>query len=292
MPAGDDAAAAVAGFEAARPALFGMAYRMLGTRADAEDVVQDVFLRWFKADRDAIDNPAAWLMTVCTRRSIDLLRAAGRARTDYVGPWLPEPLAAATGEAQELSSTLETAFLIVLDHASPRERAAFLLHDVFGLGHAEAGTMLGVSEVASRKLASRARARLAAGVPRAPLRPERQRVLLAAFQDAILTDDMAVFSAVLANDVRLEADGGGKASAIPEPLQGRTAVLAFCGQARGWWRGYDWAVVRLATGFGAALRDGPAIVALIWFDSADGRRLSRVYIMRNPEKLRGIGVEA
>lgn len=86
MPAGGDAAAAVAGFEAARPALFGMAYRMLGTRADAEDVVQDVFLRWFKADRTAIDNPAAWLMTVCTRRSIDLLRAAGRARTDYVGP--------------------------------------------------------------------------------------------------------------------------------------------------------------------------------------------------------------
>lgn len=152
--------------------------------------------------------------------------------------------------------------------------------------------MLGVSKVASRKLAARARARLAAGVPRAPLRPERQRVLLAAFQDAILTDDMAAFSAVLADDVRLEADGGGKASAIPEPLQGRTAVLAFCAQAGAWWRGYDWTVVRLATGFGAALRDGPAIVALIWFDSADGRRLSRVYIMRNPEKLRGIGVEA
>ncbi|WP_443019744.1 sigma factor [Sphingomonas adhaesiva] len=110
-------------FEAARPAMFGIAYRMLGTHADAEDVLQDVFIRWSEADRHSIQNPAAWLTTVCTRRSIDVVRLVARARTDYVGPWLPEPLAGATmEEPQELSFALETAFLLLLQRASPSVR--------------------------------------------------------------------------------------------------------------------------------------------------------------------------
>lgn len=126
--------AMMAAFEAARPAMFGIAYRMLGTHADAEDVVQDVFLRWSGADRGAIRNSAAWLMTACTRRSIDVLRSAARARTDYVGPWLPEPLAGTMiDEPLELSFALETAFLLLLERASPRERAAFLLHGKRGV---------------------------------------------------------------------------------------------------------------------------------------------------------------
>lgn len=290
MAAKDEAAMAAA-FEAARPALFGMAYRMLGTRADAEDVLQDVFLRWSEADRDGIRNPPAWLMTTCTRRAIDALRSVARARTDYVGAWLPEPLEdVANGEPHELSFALETAFLVVLERASPKERAAFLLHEVFGLGHAEVGTALGVSEATSRKLASRARVRLASGERRERLELNRQRTLLTAFQHAILTDDMDSFSAVLADDVRLDADGGGKATAVAEPLQGRMAVLAFCEQARKWWRGYDWTVMRLATGYGTVLRDGPTIAATIWFDSTDGHSVSGIYVMRNPDKLRSIGV--
>ena len=284
-----DEAAMLAPLEAARPALFGMAYRMLGAVADAEDVLQDVALRWSKADRAGIDNPAAWLMTACTRRAIDVLRSSARARTDYVGAWLPEPLAATTiSEPLELSFALETAFLIVLERASPKERAAFLLHDVFGLGHAEIAATLNVSEAASRKLASRARARLASSERRERLDLDRQRTLLAAFQHAILTDDTDAFSAVLADDVQLDADGGGKAITIAGPVQGRAAVLAFLDQARGWWRGYDWTVEPLASGHGIVLREGPAVVAAIWFESADGHVVSAIHIMRNPDKLRAI----
>lgn len=278
--------AIVAPFTAARPALLGMAYRMLGTLADAEDVLQDVALRWFEADRSRIENPAAWLMTACTRRAIDVLRSSARARTDYVGSWLPEPLAGTTiSEPVELSFALETAFLIVLERASPKERAAFLLHDVFGLGHAEIATTLDVSETASRKLASRARAHLASRDRCERLDVDRQRMLLDAFKQAILTDDMGAFSTVLADDVRLDADGGGKAATIVQSLQGRGAVLAFCDHARIWWRGYDWTTVRLATGYGIVLREGPTIVATIWFDSTDGHRVDHIYIMRNPDKL-------
>ena len=281
-----DEAAMLAPLEAARPALFGMAYRMLGTVADAEDVLQDVALRWSKADRAGIDNPAAWLMTACTRRAIDVLRSSARARTDYVGAWLPEPLAATTiSEPLELSFALETAFLIVLERASPNERAAFLLHDVFGLGHAEIAITLSVTEAASRKLASRARQRLASSERRERLAPDRQQMLLAAFQNAILTDDMAAFSAVLAEDVRLEADGGGKAITLAAPIQGRAEVLSFLGQARNWWRGYDWTMKRLAFGYGIVLREGPTVVAAIWFESADSHAVSGIRIMRNPDKL-------
>lgn len=285
-----DETAIVAPFTAARPALFGMAYRMLGTVADAEDVLQDVALRWSEADRSRIDNPAAWLMTACTRRAIDVLRSSARARTDYVGAWLPEPLAGTTiSEPVELSFALETAFLVVLERASPKERASFLLHDVFGLGHAEIAATLDVSEAASRKLASRARAHLASRDRCARLDVDRQQMLLDAFKQAILTDDMGAFSTVLADDVRLDADGGGKAATIVRSLQGRSAVLEFCDHARRWWRGYDWTTARLATGYGMVLREGPTIVATIWFDSIDGHSVAHMYIMRNPDKLTSLG---
>lgn len=285
-----DDMAIVAPFTAARPALFGMAYRMLGTVADAEDVLQDVAVRWSQADRSRIDNPAAWMMTACTRRAIDVLRSFARARTDYVGAWLPEPSAETMiSEPAELSFALETAFLTVLQRASSKERAAFLLHDVFGLGHAEIADTLGVSEAASRKLASRARGHLASRDRCERFDFDRQRTLLEAFKQAILTDDMGAFSTILADDVRLDADGGGKAATIDRPVQGRNAVLAFCANARTWWRGYGWTTVRLATGYGIVLREGVTIAAAIWFESADGRSVARMYIMRNPDKLKAIG---
>ena len=127
----DDASA----FEAARPMLLGLAYRILGSRAEAEDAVQDTYLKWQGADRSAIENPASWLTTLCTRRCIDLLRSARSARVDYVGAWLPEPIHASAevdpGERLSLSSSLQTAFLLVLERLAPKERAAFLLHEVF-----------------------------------------------------------------------------------------------------------------------------------------------------------------
>lgn len=273
-------------FERARPALLGMAYRMLGIRADAEDVVQDVFLRWASVDRTTIQDPAAWMMTVCTRRSIDILRSAARSRTDYVGPWLPEPIASGwVQEPRELSYALETAFLLLLERVSPKERAAFLLHDVFGLPHAEVASILGVTVEASRKLASRAGHNVVSDRQRHVPSSDRQRVLLAAFQDAILTDDTATLSIVLADDVRLVADGGGKASALREPLHGRVRVLDYLLEARGWWRSYRWAWEWTATSPSVALLSGDAVVARIWLEAAAGSSVSAIYVMRNPDKL-------
>lgn len=273
-------------FQRARPALLGMAYRMLGTRTDAEDVVQDVFLRWAAAERTSIRNPAAWMMTVCTRRSIDVLRSAERSRIDYVGPWLPEPLEPGWNEEpQELSFALETAFLMVLERASAKERAAFLLHDIFGLAHAEVASTLNVTVEASRKLASRARQRVSSGQARHTLGLAEQRRLLAAFQDAIMTDDMTAFAAVIAQDVQLIADGGGKATALDLPLEGRDKVTDYLVTARNWWRAYRWREVAIGTGSGFTLFDEFAIAAQIWFAYDHEARVSRIFIMRNPDKL-------
>lgn len=280
----------VAAFLRVRPTLFGMAYRMLGIRADAEDVVQDVFMRWAAADQAGIRDPAAWMMTACTRRSIDILRSVARSRTDYVGPWLPEPLGGEYAQGpHELSYALETAFLMVLERATPKERAAFLLNKVFALSHIEVAEVLGVTVDASRKLVSRAGRNIARGEKRQEMDVEKYRDLLSAFQSAILTDDAAAFSKVLAEDVRLVADGGGKVPALIEPLQGRAEVLDYLAKARIWWRRYEWIFEPLATGHGIALLSDQTVVARIWFSTGDLNRISEIYIMRNPEKLHSVG---
>lgn len=153
-------------FESRRPFLIGLAYRILGSLADAEDAVQDTYIKWLNADRHSILNPAAWLTTVCTRRCLDLLRAAQQARVDYVGIWLPEPIQTAVAKTPEqtleLSSSLSTAFMLLLERLTPRERAAYLLHDIFDLPYADLAMTLGGEETACRKLVSRAREKLAA----------------------------------------------------------------------------------------------------------------------------------
>lgn len=275
----------LAPFQDTRSALLGLAYRMLGSRSDAEDVVQDVFLKWSAADKRSIDVPAAWLMTVCTRRCIDLLRSATRSRTAYIGPWLPEPLAADTiHEPSELSSTLETAFLTLLERVTPKERAAFLLHEIFDLPHSDVASALGVSEAASRKLVSRAKEGVAHGATRTSIDPERRHRLLASFERAIKTDDMAEFAAILAQDVHLQADSGGKVSSVGE-LHGVNDVLSFLVRARDWWPAYGWKPVELEGSAGFLLSDGKEPTALIWFGSINGVAVSDIYILRNPEKL-------
>lgn len=275
-------------FEQAQPSLLGLAYRMLGTRVDAEDVVQDVFVNWARADRSAIRNPFAWMMTACTRRSIDVLRSKERSRINYVGPWLPEPVEPEwIKEPQELSFALETAFLIVLERASAKERAAFLLHDIFEVAHADVASALGVTVEASRKLASRARQRVGSGPARYRFDTDKQSRLLAAFQNAIMTDDMSAFTAVLAEDIELIADGGGKAKALGEPLVGRNRILDYLSAARTWWREYHWVETETISGRGFTLFDGNTVAAQVWFDCDEERQVTRIYIMRNPDKLTG-----
>lgn len=280
--------AETAAFDALRPRLTGLAYRILGSISDAEDAVQDTFVKWAVADRASVANHGGWLVTACTRRCLDIRRAGYRARVDYVGAWLPEPiqLAAGADEEAELAASISTACLVVMERLTPKERAAFLLHDVFDMPHAEVGRVLGVSEAASRKLASRARGRLRGGAPRQAVAPERQKALLAAFEAAARHGRSEPLRRLLAADARLIADGGGKVPAILQPVEGRDAVLDFViRDLRRYWAGHAWTGIVLNGTPG--LRIGPAeapVAALSLGLDADGA-VRDIFIVRNPDKL-------
>ena len=273
-------------FEQARPRLLGLAYRILGSRADAEDAVQDCFLKWRAADRGRIANPAAWLSTACTRRCLDLLRAPHRSRVDYVGPWLPEPIhTAAPAERDEgLAASLTTAFLLMLERLTPRERAAYLLHEVFEQPYGEIAATLEMEEAACRKLVSRARAHLSEGRARHVTPVQTQDRLLAAFEAAIASGDAAGLAAILSSDVRLTSDGGGKAVAALRVLQG-PEVLGFLANATRWWAGYSWSVTDMSGGRGVILsQDGqPQLTVSFGYDAAG--QVCDIFIIRNPDKL-------
>ena len=280
----------LAAFEQARPALRGLAYRILGSIAEAEDAVQDTFVKWQAADRAAIETPQAWLTTVCTRRCLDLLKAADRARVDYVGPWLPEPVHTVTEDAPaELAASVTTAFLLLLDRLSPKERAAYLLREIFDHDYAEVARILGVQEAACRKLVSRAQAALRREKPRQVVPPARQEELLDAFQLAVNSGATDRLSALLADDIALRADGGGNVAAAKRVLRGRDEVLAFLtgvlGRAWPQWRQER---QEINGSLGLVLFEGEAIRASITFGFDAGGAVSDIYIMRNPEKFGGL----
>jgi RNA polymerase sigma-70 factor (ECF subfamily) len=274
-------------FEQARPRLLGLAYRILGSRADAEDAVQDAFIKWQGADRDAIDNPDGWLTTVCTRRCIDMLHAAHRTRVDYVGTWLPEPVHTVTADddALELSSSLSTAFLLMLERLTPKERAAYLLHDILDVSYEDVAKTLDMEEPACRKLISRARQNIERDKVRHVTPLAQQEKLLAAFQDAVSGGDMHHFAALLSDDIELSADSGGKVSATPRTLHGKAEILEFLQNAQRWWYSYRWIELDLNGGRGVVLiGDGEPIAALSFAYDEDGRA-TNIYVMRNPDKL-------
>ncbi len=278
-------------FEQERPRLLGIAYRILGSRAEAEDAVQDTFLRWQAAAIDRIDSPGAWLTTACTRRAIDLLRASYRSRVDYVGNWLPEPVhtvAYNSVEAQtELSSSLSTAFLLMLERLTPKERAAYLLYEIFDMSYGDVAASLEMNEPACRKLVSRAKSRIGDDRVRYQPTAQRQEALLSAFENAIRTGDLGSLCAMLASDVRLTADGGGKAAAVTEILQG-DAVLRFLAQYLvGWWPAYQWQLAELNGAKGLVLREQGGIVAIVSFAFDQADRITDIFIVRNPDKLEG-----
>ncbi|MGI6247662.1 MAG: RNA polymerase sigma factor SigJ [Pseudochelatococcus sp.] len=281
-------------FEARRPFLTGLAYRILGSLAEAEDAVQDTWLKWQGAKRGAVSNPAAWLTTTCTRRCIDMLRSARRARVDYVGAWLPEPIQTMTDEtpesAVELSSSLSLAFLLILERLAPKERAAYVLREIFDQPYEDVAATLGIQEATCRKLVSRARNRVGLAKPGSVVPKERQEKLLAAFQEAITTGTTAQLAALMAEDIELRTDGGGKALALLQPLLGKAGVLSFLGETlHRSWQSFRWQPVHINGTRGALVFDGAQIVASISL-ACDGQgRLSRVYIMRNPDKLARIG---
>jgi RNA polymerase sigma-70 factor (ECF subfamily) len=276
--------------------LRGLAYRILGSRADAEDAVQDSLLQWQNADRTEIENPAAWLTTVCTRRCIDLLRSAHRSRVDYVGPWLPEPVIAAAGTSEEkleLAASLSTAFLLLLERLTPRERAAYLLHEIFDAPYPQVARTLGLQESACRKLVSRARANIAQSRIRHVTPVEQQQKLLAAFRSAVVDGSTEPLAALLSDHVELSADSGGKVAAATEIISGRQRVLDFITQdLHRYWAGYAWNVSDINGGRGMVLHSQGVVAAVVSIACDEAGGLTNIFIMRNPDKLAGMRAAA
>src|SRR5262245_59801134 len=212
-------------FEVHRRALTGLAYRMLGSRAEAEDVVRDAYLRWHASDRAAIEKPRLYLGTVVTRLCLDRIKSARARRGLYVGQWLPEPVvdeAFDDGTAGDLAHDISVALMLVLERLSPLERASFLLHDVFGLDFVEVNRALGRSDAACRQLAARGREHIAAGRPRFPASSEDGRRLAAAFHQAAVSGAVHALVQILARDVVLSSDGGGKRIEALSTIVGRS----------------------------------------------------------------------
>ena len=273
-------------FEEARPRLLGLAYRILGSRADAEDVVQDCFLKWRDADRSQVRTPAAWLCSVCTRRCLDIQRAADRARVDYVGPWLPEPIHPTTPPAVDgkIAASLTTAFLLLLERLTPKERAAYLLHEIFDQSYAEIAAMLEMDEAACRKLVSRARQHIDHDKVRHVTPRETQESLLRAFQTAVMNGRTTQLAALLSSDIRLTTDTGGKTVAATRVLEGED-VFSALGRAHVWWEGCHWRITDMNGGRGAILtKNGqPALtISLAWNEAG---LVSDIFITLNPDKL-------
>src|ERR1700710_1847594 len=225
-------------FNGLRPRLQKIAYRMLGSVAEAEDIVQDVWLRWHAAAREAIDNTEAWLVSVTTRMSIDRLRAAKIQREHYAGIWLPEPqmpgFAATPEEAAERADDVSVAFLILLERLTPEARAAFLLREVFDAGYDEVAKAVGKTEAACRQLVSRAKAQLRDERPRYTVPRETHFRLLQTFAQALERGDFPAINALLAEDAMLIGDGGGKVPSFPKPMTGgqRIAQLFYASSLR------------------------------------------------------------
>jgi RNA polymerase sigma-70 factor (ECF subfamily) len=272
-------------FEDRRGAMTGLAYRMLGSRADAEDVVQDAWIRWRGVDAGEVANPAGFLNKVVTRLCLDRLKSARARREVYVGEWLPEPVV--DEDHERLGEDLSVAFLLALERLTPLERAAFLLHDVFDAPFAEVAKTLGRSEAACRQLAARAREHVKAGKPRYRPSAEEEQRLTSAFLAAALSGDESLLRGVLAQDVVMHSDGGGIAKATMNPVFGLENAVRLVLGIKKKWPAPDDTVARLARINGApgiVLSHQGVVFQTMGLEIVDGR-IAAVYTMRNPEKL-------
>ena len=272
-------------FEQRRGAMTGLAYRMLGSRADAEDVVQDAWIRWRGVETDQVTNPAGFLSRVVTRLCLDRLKSARARREVYVGEWLPEPVV--DEDHGGLGEDLSVAFLLALERLTPLERAAFLLHDVFDSPFAEVAKTLGRTEAACRQLAARAREHVKAGKPRYRPSAEEEQRLTHAFLAATMSGDETALRGILARDVVMHADGGGIAKATMNPVFGLEKAIRLVLGLKKKFPNPDDTVARLARINGApgiVLSHGGVVFQTMGLEIVDGR-IAAVYTMRNPEKL-------
>ncbi|KRA17372.1 RNA polymerase sigma-70 factor [Lysobacter sp. Root604] len=283
-------------FTQLQPRLLGVAYRMLGSLAEAEDVVQDVWLSWNEAASEQVADPEAWLVIATTRRSIDRLRRVQSRREHYVGIWLPEPILtespATPEELQEASSDLSIAFLTVLERLAPEARAAFLLREVFDADYTDIASTLDKSEAACRQIVHRAKSQLREERPRYVVSAEAHRQLMRRFTEAWTNADFRAMKDLMAESAVLVGDGGGIVTALPKPMVGgdRIAQLLFACTLR---RKHELRL-QLATingRMGVLRYFGDQLESAQSYDT-DGERILRVYVQRNPEKLRRIAVSS
>jgi RNA polymerase sigma-70 factor, ECF subfamily len=289
---------APAGVDGFRPRLLGLAYRMLGDVDEAEDVVQEAFLRWHLAEQEAIRAPEGWLVTVVTRLAVDRLRRLATERASYPGPWLPEPVRTdteflpkpmpETDRRAEITSDLSVALLVLLERLAPEERAAFLLRDVFDTDYADIARILERSTDAVRQMVHRARTRVQTERARVATDPEQHARLLESFVDALTADDAEGVVALLAPDVMLASDGGGRARAARNWLSGRDRVSRFLlGVRRKFAANYSHRI-RYLNGEPALITFDHATVISTMTLALDGQRIRAIHIMRNPDKLRHV----
>ena len=279
-------------FERHRDRLFGIAYRMLGSVADAEDVVQDAYLRWHAADTSTVKSAEAWLVAVTTRLSIDRLRAAATERERYVGAWLPEPIATSAASSPdrnvELASDLSMAFLVLLERLAPEERAALLLRDVFDNGYDEIARVLDKSESAVRQMVHRARTRVRGERARFVVPPETTERLLEQFLTALRTDDRDAMLALLGDEATFVVDSGGKVSAIRNVLRGAMTIARFLLGIEQKWGSATRHEVEWINGEPAVVTyHGDHVFSAMAVES-DGERLTAFYRVLNPEKLKHV----
>jgi RNA polymerase sigma-70 factor (ECF subfamily) len=286
-------------FEPHRRRLLGLAYRMLGSMAEAEDAVQEAYLRWHDTDRARVDEPRAFLMTTTTRICLDVLKSARMKREEYVGPWLPDPVtdtASLAPDAQtELAEDLSVALLLALERLSPLERAAFLLHDVFDFSFAQVAEALGRNEATCRQLAARARTHVREARPRGVTPPRhasasvdaKHAELVSAFISASRSGDLDTLIHLLASDARLVTDGGGKVAAALNVIEGADRVAAFLsGVVRKGWTDDLSVRFEIINGLPGLLVIGPrGLVQTNAFEIEDGV-VKAIYVVRNPDKLK------
>jgi RNA polymerase sigma-70 factor (TIGR02957 family) len=278
-------------FVAHRNLLFTVAYEMLSSAADAEDVLQEVWLRWADVDREEVRDPRAYLVRITTRLCLNRLRTSARRREDYVGPWLPEPLLTAPDVAEdvELADSLSTAMLLVLETLTPTERAVFVLREVFDVPYGEIAAAVDKSEAAVRQVAHRARSHVEARRPRTEVTTEQQEAVIRRFRLATQTGDLQQLMDVLAPDVVLLTDGGGKVQAALKPITGREKVLRFLTAVHPesielvpiWLNGQpamQFVIDGVTDGVGTALIEDGVVTQL--------------YLVRNPDKLRSVAEPA
>lgn len=274
-------------FDGYRPRLFGIAYRMLGSRADAEDILQEAYIRWIESNTSELRSAEAWLATVVAHLCIDRLRSAKTERDAYTGPWLPEPLVSpgplSPDRTLELASDISIAFLTVLERLAPEERAAFLLHEVFDFDYAEIAQIIGKNQAACRQIVHRAKQRVQEDRPRFSVSRDIHTRLLEKFIAAASSGRREQIMNLLADDVRVTADGGGKAPAFRKVLQGSNPVARlYAGLRRKFGERMTYRIAEINGEPGLIQYVDGKLESVMSFVS-DGMRVFDVYIVRNPE---------